>query len=164
VFSLRERAKCASPTKIAQLLHKKSKKNPPYKHILISSGDDDKRPSWKILTNLWLFPYSLLHFCNDNSFQSQFVPFVPVKLSRDDLFEDATLLKETLLLPRVQWSIFRSRHSLKLYICMATTLRFSWRLRRFSGPDLKVGLKVRQLEITRERSLSAPPYPRDLVI
>lgn len=34
---------------------------------------------------------------------------------------------------------------------MAATSRFSRRLRRFSGPDLKVRRKVRQLEITRDK-------------
>lgn len=36
---------------------------------------------------------------------------------------------------------------------MAATSRFSRRLRRFSGPDLKIGLKVRQLEITRDKRM-----------
>lgn len=55
------------------------------------------------------------------------------------------------------------QRSLKPSICMAATSRFSRRLRRFSGPDLKVRCKVRQLEITSDkRTFCARQLPRSL--
>lgn len=56
------------------------------------------------------------------------------------------------------------QRSLKPSICMATTSRFSRRLRRFSGPNLKVRRKVRQLEIIRDkRTFCARQLPHSVL-
>lgn len=141
---MNRRAKCASP--IGQLLPKnQSRKNSLHKHILLSS-DGDK----KLENSLWLLLCSLLHFCTDHPFQWR--TFLRshdeiVVIAKRFIWGRFTFKRNIRTCSREYVGAFPEavkqlqRRSLKPCICMAATSRFSWRLRRFSGPDLKVGLR-----------------------